>query len=173
MGLDMFLYGVKQNEQTEENGFEGSGVYEEVCYWRKANQIHKWFSNKFIKKQDPWGIYIIQETELQGLLLLCKLLKTLKLQDNDIFSPIVTDRIKEELDSQTTEETQRIANELGITLDYVDKIALALLPPDNIGCFFGSGTVDEDYWRDIDTTINQITEALEKSYDFYIYSASW
>ena len=53
MGLDMFLYGVKSNEDRTE------GVWEEVCYWRKANHIHKWFSDRFIKDQNRFGYYVV------------------------------------------------------------------------------------------------------------------
>lgn len=44
MGLDMWLYkkvnAKKSNEDICEN------AWEEVAYWRKANQIREWFDNK-------------------------------------------------------------------------------------------------------------------------------
>lgn len=36
MGLDMWLYKKRKNEEK----------WEEVAYWRKANQIREWFDNK-------------------------------------------------------------------------------------------------------------------------------
>lgn len=48
MGLDMYLFRVDLAN-------EGSGdqtKYEEVAYWRKANQIHAWFVNNFQEGKD-------------------------------------------------------------------------------------------------------------------------
>lgn len=159
----MFLYGVRKNKK--EDVFEkSSGNWDEVCYWRKANQIHKWFNVHFIKQQDPWGFYEVDEKSLQGLLLLCKLLLHIKKNPSEEFSWVETDyfkRIKENY-----EECSGLA-------DCADLIAYALLPPDNIGCFFGSGIVDEYYWEDIENSIEQLESALNKNYDTYFYCASW
>lgn len=158
MGLDMFLFGIKKDKKdiTEPS----SGTWEEVCYWRKANQIHQWFNLNFIDKQNPWGYYEVDEENLQGLLLICKLLKHIKENpDIDFLQPIKTE-LKQYYDQSHK-------------YDYADFIAYSLLPPQNIGCFFGSGEVDELYWEQIDDTIEQLTEALKGGYTNFFYLSSW
>lgn len=160
MGLDMYLYGIKKNKKDDISE-PSSGEWEEVCYWRKANAIHKWFNTKFIKEQDPWGYYEVEEEDIQGLLLLCKLLKTLKENPNEIFQWVKTDFFE-------------FVNNLDDgTIECADLIARVLLPPDNLGCFFGSGMVDDWYWENIDDTIEQLTKALEGNYNKFFYMASW
>ena len=161
MGLDMFLYGVKKNEVGLDEPSEG--VWKEVCYWRKANQIHKWFSTRYIKDQDPWGMYEVTHHALQGLLALCIFLKRQK--DN---------KENEIIKDKSFEMYQTLAQEFGVEDgDFADYIASVLLPPDNLGCFFGSGFVDEDYWFDIDDTIEMLKKALSEKYDAFYYRASW
>ena len=163
MGLDMYLYGIKRDKK--EDVFEKqSGKWKEICYWRKANQIHKWFNINFIKKQDPWGLYEVDEKSVQGLLLLCKLLIYIKDNPDSDLSWVKTDFFEEINDPSQ--------DFWGIT-DCSDLIAYALLPPDNLGCCFGRGVVDEEYWEDIKDTIKQLESALNQNYDVYYYRASW
>lgn len=42
MGLDMYLFGIEQDKK-EDCTESSSGQWKQVCYWRKANAIHKWF----------------------------------------------------------------------------------------------------------------------------------
>ena len=164
MGLDMFLYGVHK-KQKEDIGEPSSGNWEECCYWRKANQIHSWFNQHFIKEQNPWGFYEVEEKDIQGLLLICKLLRKIKESPDEEISWIDTKWF--EYLSRDPEEKN------GWDADCADMIAYAILPPDNLGCCFGSGTVDEWYWDQIDNTIEQLTKALKQNYDCYFYTASW
>ena len=164
MGLDMFLYGVHK-KQKEDIGEPSSGTWEECCYWRKANQIHSWFNKRFIKENNPWGFYEVEEKDIQGLLLICKLLKKIKENPNEEISWIDTKWF--EYLNQDSEEKN------GWDIDCADMIAYAILPPDNLGCFFGSGIVDEWYWDQIDNTIEQLTKALKQNYNCYFYMASW
>lgn len=160
MGLDMFLYGLK-NTSPEDDYDNNYGEWKELCYWRKSNQIHKWFSDRCIKKQNPWGYYKVEEAELQGLLLICKLLLKIKNNPDEDFSWVET---------KFTRFVEKVKTEGWGTAEY---IAYALLPPDNLGCFFGSGNVDEYYWEDIEDTVEQLTKALESEYNYYFYMASW
>lgn len=153
MGLDMFLYGVKSNKDGKE------GIWEEVCYWRKANHIHKWFSNRFIKDQDSYGYYIVSEADLQSLLLHLKFLKKIKDEDKD-FKLVETNLLKEE-------------RKKGYYEGDANYIAEAIFPPDNFGCCFGWGFIDDWYWEDIDDTIEKLTEVLKGNYDCFFYNASW
>lgn len=51
---------------------------------------------------------------------------------------------------------------------------MSILPPDNMGCFFGSGDVDDWYWDNINDTIEQLTDVLKNgSYYKFFYMASW
>lgn len=164
MGLDMYLYGVHK-KQKEDMVEASSGNWEQCCYWRKANQIHSWFDQHFIKGRNPWGFYEVEEKDIQGLLLICKLLKKIKENPDKEISWIDT-KWFEYLNRDSEEKN-------GWDTDCADMIAYAILPPDNLGCCFGSGTVDEWYWDQIDNTIEQLIKALKQNYDCYFYTASW
>jgi hypothetical protein len=49
-------------------------VVEEVGYWRKANQIHKWFVDNVQNGVDNCGEYLVKEDQLANLLETCKLI---------------------------------------------------------------------------------------------------
>lgn len=167
MGLDCYLFGIKENVKNIED--PRSGEWEEICYWRKANQIHKWFNVRFIKNQDPWGFYEVSEIDIQGLLLVCKLLMIIKEETHSELSWWKTDLFK--VIEKNAKDVPR--DESCIVYDCADYIAEAILPPDNLGCFFGSGLVDEWYWEQIDDTIEMLEHALEQGYSKYFYMASW
>lgn len=93
MGLDMYLY--KKNyiwqgdwikpEAKQEVIVKKGGevdakikpervkyVIEEVGYWRKANQIHKWFVDSVQEGNDNCGNYYVSRDTLEELLNICK-----------------------------------------------------------------------------------------------------
>ena len=93
MGLDMYLY--KKNyiwqgewikpEARQEVVVKKGGevdnsikpervkyVVEEVGYWRKANQIHRWFVENVQSGTDDCGSYWVSREKLEELLDLCK-----------------------------------------------------------------------------------------------------
>ena len=93
MGLDMYLYKKNyirtdefykpeyRNEVVVKTGGEIDKkikperiryVVEEVGYWRKANQIHKWFVDNVQEGNDNCGSYYVNSTTLEELLELCK-----------------------------------------------------------------------------------------------------
>lgn len=47
-------------------------ILEEQAYWRKANQIHKWFVDNVQKGVDDCGIYLVSGEQLLKLVELCK-----------------------------------------------------------------------------------------------------
>jgi hypothetical protein len=49
-----------------------SHIIEEVCYWRKANQIHKWFVDNVQEGKDDCEEYYVTKEKLQELVDLCK-----------------------------------------------------------------------------------------------------
>lgn len=88
MGLDMFLYAKrtfwnfndadKEIEQKvssvlpEIDGMEFRSIVVEAGYWRKANQIHRWFVENVQEGKDDCNEYWVSREKLQQLLDLCK-----------------------------------------------------------------------------------------------------
>lgn len=50
-------------------------IEEEGCYWRKANQIHKWFVDNVQDGNDNCGYYYVSTKSMKELLDLCKEVK--------------------------------------------------------------------------------------------------
>jgi hypothetical protein len=86
MGLDMYLTA----RQMAFNGFRNQELYNklvqeapfaldtavlevQVAYWRKANQIHKWFVDHVQNGKDDCGDYYVSREQLQLLLDTCKI----------------------------------------------------------------------------------------------------
>jgi len=85
MGLDMFLFAKKFffDRNTEEykhlssdiigmRDFELNEIRFEICYWRKANQIHRWFVDNVQDGEDECKEYYVSKEQLRELLSLCK-----------------------------------------------------------------------------------------------------
>jgi len=93
MGLDMYLSKktyvknwdfMKPEERTEVVITKGGKpvenikasrvkyIEEEVGYWRKANQIHRWFVDNVQNGEDDCGDYWVSGDKLKELLELCK-----------------------------------------------------------------------------------------------------
>jgi hypothetical protein len=47
-------------------------IEEEIGYWRKANQIHRWFVENVQEGKDDCGEYYVGDNQLQELLDVCK-----------------------------------------------------------------------------------------------------
>jgi len=92
MGLDMYLtrktYVKQWSHQTPEEQFEititkggkpydgidvsnVTNIEEEVGYWRKANQIHRWFVENVQNGVDNCGEYSVSKSELEELRNIC------------------------------------------------------------------------------------------------------
>ena len=92
MGLDMYLtrktYVKQWSHQTPEEQFEititkggkpydgidvsnVTNIEEEVGYWRKANQIHRWFVDNVQNGVDNCGEYSVSKGELEELRNIC------------------------------------------------------------------------------------------------------
>ena len=52
-----------------------SYITEEVCYWRKANAIHRWFVDNVQYGIDDCGEYAVSAEQLQDLVNICKEVK--------------------------------------------------------------------------------------------------
>jgi hypothetical protein len=94
MGLDMYLdkrtyvkhwdhngddnYEVKVTKGGEPTNIEPKKVkyiIEEAGYWRKQNQIHRWFVENVQKGIDNCGDYYVSKEDLETLLELCRKVK--------------------------------------------------------------------------------------------------
>ena len=98
MGLDMYLYANKYISKAEWRGEEASKQFDEivkimqadefirkdlpsgsvnfqVAYWRKANQIHKWFVDNVQDGEDNCREYSVDREQLQKLLDTCHKVK--------------------------------------------------------------------------------------------------
>lgn len=72
MGLDMYLYGIKQEFDKHDYNIGGYKESIEIGYWRKANAIHKWFVDNCQNGIDNCAIYYINRDKLKELRKVCK-----------------------------------------------------------------------------------------------------
>lgn len=184
MGLDMYLTKktyVKQweHQKPEEKhnvavtkGGKPTGikservseVIEEIGYWRKANQIHKWFVDNVVENEDWSGedAYASRE-QLQILLDTC-----IKVRDG---STLIAGKIQN--GSRGTPKGWEPIMEDGKLIEN-STLAQELLPTED-GFFFGSTEYNQFYMDDVNKTIEILTAVLAEPVDsgsFY-YSASW
>jgi len=94
MGLDMYLNKRTYVQQWEHNGADNYEVevtkggkpvkinpkkvkyiIEEAGYWRKQNQIHRWFVENIQNGTDDCGEYYVSKADLETLLELCEKVK--------------------------------------------------------------------------------------------------
>lgn len=188
MGLDMYLtrkkyiggqYGYREVEGEINIKIKGvkmpidlkkvEYIEEEVAYWRKANQIHKWFVNNVQDGEDDCKPYYVSAENLKTLLALCKeVIKTAKITDGQI-------KVGESLKGG-----KWVANyKDGKIIENAEEIAKIL--PTQEGFFFGSADYDEYYLQDIKYTIETLEKILEEEkelnklgfYSDFEYRASW
>lgn len=153
MGLDMYLearrYVSKYNDADKAKADELRRVFHEITedtpvsgitleagYWRKANQIHKWFVDNVQNGVDECQDSYVEMSQLKAL----------------------KDTILEVLSTREPATAERLL-------------------PSQSGFFFGGTEYDEDYFRDLEHTLDVIARcehlAEQQGYwDFY-YRASW
>lgn len=190
MGLDMYLercdrmaYGfkdmdiddVKENKPKlydkikpyiHERGeyFHWESIFEGVGYWRKANQIHRWFVENVQDYQDDCEYYEVEREQLEELLDICVTIKT--------NCKLINGKVK---CGEHLENDVWVADyEDGKVLDHPE-IAENYLPTQR-GFFFGGTDYDEWYMQDIENTIDILTKVLKET-DFdtqmIVYTSSW
>jgi hypothetical protein len=182
MGLDMYLY---RNTRVKNYDFEGNPyevnvtykdkeikldvptmIEEEVGYWRKANQIHKWFVDNVQGGEDNCEEYDVSRDQLRTLLKLCKQVKQKAiLIDGDMVTGMVIENGK------VREETR-----IGKVIQNAEEIA-EILPTEG-GFFFGSTDYNEFYMEDIDNTIEILDKILRQKppegvTQWFKYQSSW
>ena len=74
MGLDMYLTADEYMWTRDRQSFNATfdfpveQITYEVCYWRKANAIHKWFVDNVQEGEDDCGNYEVSKDQLKELL---------------------------------------------------------------------------------------------------------
>lgn len=180
MGLDMYLYkkhyvGNKYKNESQMLSVitpvdsklsikkeRISEITEQVAYWRKANAIHKWFTDNCMDgDNDKSSCYVTRE-DIKKLVDVCDtVLKASKLVPSKVvngynYSPVGKVAIME--DGKTIENPE---------------VANKLLPTED-GFFFGSTDYDQYYYQDVKETFEVLTALLlEGGMDGFYYEASW
>lgn len=67
MGLDMYLRRKSKNETPDTKG-----VWEEVMYWRKANQIREWFASHLENGVENCCYSYVSKEDLENLIKDCE-----------------------------------------------------------------------------------------------------
>jgi hypothetical protein len=143
-----------------------SYVVEEVAYWRKANQIHKWFVENVQGGNDDCKEYYVDREQLKELLATVSTV----LQGSQLVAGKVTNGYTLSAEGEKVvrnpivEDGQRIAD---------PSVASALLPVQE-GFFFGSTDYDQYYHEDLTYTRDTLTALLaEQDNGEFYYRASW
>lgn len=72
MGLDMYLYGVLSKYNLHDYNSGNIRTFVEIGYWRKSNQIHKWFVDNIQGGVDNCATYYLDKEQLIKLKTLCQ-----------------------------------------------------------------------------------------------------
>jgi len=140
-----------------------SEITEEVAYWRKANQVHKWFVDNVQNGVDDCDHYSVGKKELRELLRLCKVV---------LESSIVIDG--------KVRNGKRYENGAWVSILVDGKtienpVTAAALLPTTSGFFFGGADYDQYYIDDLKYTVETIEALLAEPNDYadYEYHSSW
>lgn len=178
MGLDMHLEAIKKNGEPFKKVVEEFNALDfetwiktkiELAYWRKANQIHKWFVDNVQNGIDDCESYELTKDVVNQLLQVCYKVKS-------VFDSAT--KIKGKVKSGqrwTNKGWEDIFVDGDVYLNLDTKLIEELLPTEK-GFFFGSTEIDGWYFKDIENTISQLEKTLnEISFDEYhvYYTSSW
>lgn len=192
MGLDMNLYkkhyvknwdymkpeekhsiSIKKNgeEVKEINTSKIVYVEEEVAYWRKANQIHKWFIDNCADGDGNQTEMSVSDEQIKELYQLCLKVKTT--------ARLVDGKIKNGERGGKDAKGNLIWIPIMVDGKFIENAEeIAELLPTESGFFFGSTDYDEYYMNDIEHTIDvlepevKLIEAGDNMAEYH-YSASW
>lgn len=145
--------------------FKHRTIFEELAYWRKANQIHNWFVENIQNGVDDCDVYEVSRKQIVDLLNTCqKVLDASKLVNGKVYAG-----------STITKEGEMVENYKSGKVIKDSSVAKSLLPTAS-GFFFGDTEYNEYYYSDICHTIDVLTKVL-KDVDFeeyYVtYQSSW
>lgn len=154
MGLDMYLYaerytsGYRHNTEQDKKAFVETlaacglevgdachhcpslTVKVTVGYWRRANQIHKWFVDNVQNGEDECREHSVSREQLEELRDLCQ---------------------------RVIDAAETITGE-GRTITNVEMMKKLL--PSQAGFFFGGTDYDEFYLQDLESTVKQLDAIL-------------
>lgn len=150
-GLDVTYHKGQENEKhIKIDAKTISSVTEHVYYWRKANQIHHFFTNG---EEDDRRVEVSSD-KVRELIEVCKKVIA-SLEKQKIEDVVVKDWTGKDVTVKTYPNTD---------------LAMELLPPSE-GFFFGSNVIDEYYLEDLKDTVEELDGKIEDGY--YIYNASY
>lgn len=139
-------------------------IYDNVAYWRKANQIHNWFVKNVQNGIDDCGDYLLTKEDVEELLHTTKLvLDSCKLIDGKVVNGYHFENGKE---VPMLEDGKVI----------VDTNVAEELLPSTSGFFFGGTDYDQWYYKDLVSTVEQLEKILEETdfdKEFLFYHSSW
>lgn len=139
-------------------------LLDDVVYWRKANQIHKWFVDNVKDGIDDCDYYEVSKEDIEKLLNLCK----------EVLDKTITKKGKVANGRTYKDGTWQNNYEDGLVIVNPD-VAEELLPTQD-GFFFGSTGYDEYYLEDLKHTVEEFEKIL-KEFDFennyLVYTSSW
>ncbi len=182
MGLDMYLTRRTYITPDERKTIKLSGIErpidparvkyisEDAGYWRKANQIHRWFVENVQDGNDDCQAYTVSREQLQELLeLVNKVLDASKL---------VKGKVKNGETLQTDLQGNSYWQPDYEDGEYIEDLTVAKeLLPTQAGFFFGGTDYDQWYINDLKETKRILTAALSKKDDTYHsdyqYQSSW
>lgn len=128
----------------------------ELAYWRKANQIHRWFVENVQNGVDDCGIYTVTRSDLERLLNACE----------SVMSHV----------QKTNIPSEDFAYGYGFTAYNYSKDAVKkskdTLPTIN-GFFFGNTSYNDYYFFKIENTIEQLREVFFKLNKLYTDENEW
>lgn len=137
---------------------------EEVGYWRKANQIHRWFVDNIQDGEDNCGAYKVDKEELEELLGICK-----QIEENAVMKK------GQVVNGQTVKDGEWV-NIYEDGYNIINPEVCEELLPTCSGFFFGSTEYDQWYMDDIQRTIEQLEKVIEETdweTEIVYYSSSW
>lgn len=138
-----------------------NSIIEDVCYWRKANQIHKWFVDNVQGGNDDCKEYYVDTEQLTELLKMIK--KVIKA------SVLVNGKVS---NGQSLKDGKWVDDFIDGQVIKNPKVAQKLLPTGS-GFFFGNEDYDSYYLEKLKDTEKELEEALAKGGGDYYYQSSW
>jgi hypothetical protein len=143
-----------------------SYIVEEIAYWRKANQIHRWFVENVQEGNDDCKAYRVSKEQLKELLDSV----TTVLQGSKLVAAKITNGYT--VKSTGTQIIEEPILQDGKTI--VDPSVASALLPTQKGFFFGHTDYDQFYIEDLEHTRDALTAALaEAGNSNFYYQSSW
>ncbi len=158
------LMSTKYWDWDDEHKYPHDRIYEQVCYWRKANAVHKWFVDNVQDGEDDCEYHDeVTKEKLEELIGICK-----KILEKAV---LVKGKIKNGYSFRNGKEVPNWTDGLKV----VNPEVCEDLPTED-GFFFGGTEYDEYYIHDIRFTYEKLSKVLEET-DFenqmLYYCSSW